>query len=241
MLRSSSYRPLSNSCGRAPGTPVPGARSDAHAGRRTAVKAEPAASRTALLFRHTYAEAGVGVPQPQPDADSARRSQQESSLIQFAFVHRDRTYFERARDEHRVVQPTPTPSARSSQTFQLRHRALRRAGQSLHVAASSTERHICRSASQPSVTFGSVATLRLHDLRHTAVALWITAGASPKELAVRAGHTSVSVVLDRYGHLLPGHEDKVNDALDVLARGAEIGASTAPISTLTREERAKVG
>jgi integrase len=62
--------------------------------------------------------------------------------------------------------------------------------------------------------------LRLHDLRHTAVALWIAAGASPKEIAVRAGHTSVSVVLDRYGHRLPGTEEKVTDALDAMARAA---------------------
>jgi hypothetical protein len=27
----------------------------------------------------------------------------------------------------------------------------------------------------------------------------------------------VVTVLDRYGHLLPGHEDKVNDALDAMA------------------------
>ena len=59
--------------------------------------------------------------------------------------------------------------------------------------------------------------LRIHDLRHTAVALWIAAGASPKEIAARAGHSSVVTVLDRYGHLLPGHEDKVNDALDAMA------------------------
>ena len=61
------------------------------------------------------------------------------------------------------------------------------------------------------------AGLRIHDLRHSAVALWIAAGASPREIAGRAGHTSVSVVLDRYGHLLPGHEEKVNDALDAMA------------------------
>ena len=45
--------------------------------------------------------------------------------------------------------------------------------------------------------------LRIRDLRHTAVALWIAAGASPKEVAARASHTSVSFVLDRYGHLFP--------------------------------------
>jgi integrase len=71
---------------------------------------------------------------------------------------------------------------------------------------------------QPAITEAGLAPLRLHDLRHTAVAFWIAAGASAHEVAVRAGHTSSSVVLDRYGHLLPGHEDRVNDALDVLAR-----------------------
>jgi hypothetical protein len=36
------------------------------------------------------------------------------------------------------------------------------------------------------------------------VALWIAAGANPKEISVRAGHTSVSFTLDRYGHLFLG-------------------------------------
>lgn len=82
--------------------------------------------------------------------------------------------------------------------------------------------------------------LRLHDLRHTAVALWIAAGASSKEIAARAGHTSVSVVLDRYGHLLPGHEDRVNDALDALATNAAT-SSEGRVLELAREERATPG
>ena len=59
--------------------------------------------------------------------------------------------------------------------------------------------------------------LRLHDLRHTAVTLWIAAGANPKEIAVRAGHSSVVTVLDRYGHLYPEAEDRLSDALDAMA------------------------
>ncbi len=62
--------------------------------------------------------------------------------------------------------------------------------------------------------------LRIHDLRHSAVAFWIAAGASPEEIAVRAEHTSVAVVLDRYGHLLPGSEQRVSDALDIMASNA---------------------
>ncbi len=62
--------------------------------------------------------------------------------------------------------------------------------------------------------------VRIHDLRHTAVALWIAAGASVNEIARRAGHASVVTVLDRYGHLLPGTEDRLTDALECLAEGA---------------------
>ena len=59
---------------------------------------------------------------------------------------------------------------------------------------------------------GALLALRMHDLRHTAISLWIAARANPKQIAVRAGHTSVSVVLDRYGHLLPQHEDALLQA-----------------------------
>jgi integrase len=58
--------------------------------------------------------------------------------------------------------------------------------------------------------------LRIHDLRHTAVALWIAAGTGPKEVAVRAGHASVSFTVDRYGHLYPEADTALRDRLDAL-------------------------
>jgi integrase len=75
------------------------------------------------------------------------------------------------------------------------------------------------------VESADVAPLRIHDLRHTAVAFWIAAGASPTEIDRRAGHTSVSVVLDRYGHLLPSSEDHITDRLDDLAKQATTDAT----------------
>jgi hypothetical protein len=46
-------------------------------------------------------------------------------------------------------------------------------------------------------------TCRFHDLRHTSVALAIAGGAHPKAIQTRMGHSSITVTLDRYGHLFP--------------------------------------
>jgi integrase len=53
----------------------------------------------------------------------------------------------------------------------------------------------------PAIRSAGLVPLRPHDLRHTAMALWIAAGAHPKEVSVRAGHTSVAFTLNRYDHL----------------------------------------
>lgn len=71
----------------------------------------------------------------------------------------------------------------------------------------------------PATKVADLGGLRIHDLRHTAVGLWIAAGANPKQIATWAGHTSVAIVLDRYGHLLEGHDTDVLDRLDQLAGG----------------------
>jgi integrase len=50
---------------------------------------------------------------------------------------------------------------------------------------------------------------RFHDLRHTSVALAIAEGAHPKAIQTRMGHSSISVTLDRYGHLFPELDDAI--------------------------------
>jgi integrase len=69
---------------------------------------------------------------------------------------------------------------------------------------------------RPATRRAELDGLRIHDLRHTAVALWIAVGANPKEVAARAGHTSVSFTLDRYGHLYPEADTALRDRLDAL-------------------------
>ena len=67
---------------------------------------------------------------------------------------------------------------------------------------------------EPAVQASGLVPLRIHDLRHTAVSLWIANGAHPKQVAALAGHTSVSVVLDRYGHLYPQHDLDLRMAME---------------------------
>jgi integrase len=69
---------------------------------------------------------------------------------------------------------------------------------------------------QPAVVAAGLSGLKFHELRHTFVALWIAAGANPKEISVRAGHSSVAFTLDRYGHLYEDAEDQIPDRLDAL-------------------------
>ena len=50
--------------------------------------------------------------------------------------------------------------------------------------------------------------LRWHDLRHFAVSLWIEQGFSPKAIMEFAGHSSITMTYDRYGHLLPSPDHR---------------------------------
>jgi integrase len=60
--------------------------------------------------------------------------------------------------------------------------------------------------------------VRIHDLRHTAVALAISAGAHPKMIADMVGHDSISTTMDEYGHLFASMHDEVASRLDELRR-----------------------
>lgn len=71
---------------------------------------------------------------------------------------------------------------------------------------------------RPAVEAAGLTPLRIHDLRHTAVAQF--AGANTLEITRRAGHTSSAFVLDRYGHLLDAGRHETTDRLDQMARAA---------------------
>jgi integrase len=56
-----------------------------------------------------------------------------------------------------------------------------------------------------------------HGLRHFAVSAWIEAGLAPKTVQTFAGHASLQITMDRYGHLFPS--DSHRQAMDSIAKG----------------------
>jgi integrase len=56
--------------------------------------------------------------------------------------------------------------------------------------------------------------VRIHDLRHTAASILINQGLHPKIVQQHLGHSSIVVTMDRYGHLYPSDNERVQDALD---------------------------
>jgi integrase len=56
-----------------------------------------------------------------------------------------------------------------------------------------------------------------HALRHFAVSCWIEAGFAPKTVQTFAGHASLQVTMDRYGHLFPNEDHK--KTMDQIAKG----------------------
>ncbi len=59
------------------------------------------------------------------------------------------------------------------------------------------------------------AKVPFHDLRHTCVALLVEQGAHPKLIQTRLGHSSITITLNRYGHVFPSMDAQLADALEV--------------------------
>ena len=68
---------------------------------------------------------------------------------------------------------------------------------------------------------------------HTCAALCIALGAHPKAIQERLGHSSITVTLDRYGHLFPKLDETLTARLDDLRLTAstEIGRRRPTLDT----------
>ena len=69
---------------------------------------------------------------------------------------------------------------------------------------------------------------RFHDLRHTCAALMIEQGAHAKAIQERMRHSSITITMDVYGHLLEGRDQDIAEGLDAMRAKALAGAKAVP-------------
>src|SRR6516162_2288634 len=62
--------------------------------------------------------------------------------------------------------------------------------------------------------------IRLHDLRHSHATHLLAAGVHPKIAQERLGHSSISITLDTYSHVLPGMQDDAVAKVDAAIQAA---------------------
>jgi integrase len=79
------------------------------------------------------------------------------------------------------------------------------------------ERFEAANKADPATTPMPPRRFNWHGLRHFAVSCWIEAGLTPKTIQTFAGHASLQVTMDRYGHLFPSEDHK--KAMDQIAKG----------------------
>ncbi len=60
---------------------------------------------------------------------------------------------------------------------------------------------------------GLPETTRFHDLRHTAATIWLLKGVHPKIVQEALGHSTITITLDTYSHVLPSMQDKAVEAM----------------------------
>ncbi len=76
--------------------------------------------------------------------------------------------------------------------------------------------HILEREFAPILKRVGLPPLRFHDLRHTAATLLLRQGIHPKIVAEMLGHSTVSMTLDTYSHVLPDMQKDATAALDRL-------------------------
>jgi len=67
---------------------------------------------------------------------------------------------------------------------------------------------------KPLLKKASLPNVRFHDLRHTCATLLFTRGVHPKIVSEMLGHSSVSITLDVYSHVIPGLGDAAAKAME---------------------------
>jgi integrase len=77
----------------------------------------------------------------------------------------------------------------------------------------------------PAVRAAGLEGLRPHDLRHFAASVAVAAGAHPRALQARLGHSSARVTMDVYASVLPGLDEELASRLEEIRAQARVRAA----------------
>jgi integrase len=77
-----------------------------------------------------------------------------------------------------------------------------------------------RKRAQKAWAAAGLEPIGLHEARHTFASILIAAGVNVKAVSSYMGHSSITITLDRYGHLMPGHELEAVAKIDVYLAAA---------------------
>jgi integrase len=81
---------------------------------------------------------------------------------------------------------------------------------------------------------GKCPKVRLHDLRHTMASLLLQAGVNVKVVSERLGHSSITMTLEVYAHLMPGMQESAVTAMSAIMSHAR------PMTGCTKGDTADV-
>src|SRR5215208_2203165 len=76
---------------------------------------------------------------------------------------------------------------------------------------------------KPLLKGAGLPDIRMYDLRHTCATLLLAANVPAKVVQERLGHSSISITLDCYSHVLPDMQDKATEAFEaVMAKAKKV-------------------
>jgi integrase len=76
-------------------------------------------------------------------------------------------------------------------------------------------KNLCHRSFKPFLKRAGLPDIVFHELRHTCATIRFMKGQHPKRVSELLGHSSITMIPDRYSHVIPGlgGDDVIEDAL----------------------------
>jgi integrase len=85
-----------------------------------------------------------------------------------------------------------------------------------HVGRPIERQNLLRRSFWPLLSRAELPHIRFHDLRHSAATILLAQGVHPKVVQERLGHSTITVTMDIYSHVMPTLQREAANELDRL-------------------------